>query len=78
MGEEGEARARLRHHQPVPSQYRKWWVMGQRAWSVGGEREKTYSGILIQAFLREMSCRDDMLPKISKYELEPPGLCHEG
>ena len=21
------ARARPRHHQPVPSQYRKWWVM---------------------------------------------------
>jgi len=22
------ARAKPRHHQPVPSQYRKWWVMG--------------------------------------------------
>ena len=24
------ARVRPRHHQPVPSQYRKLWVMGQR------------------------------------------------
>ena len=24
------ARARSRHHQPIPSKYRKWWVMGQR------------------------------------------------
>ena len=38
--EEGEAHARPKQHQPVPSQYRKWWVMGQRTWSGGGEREK--------------------------------------
>ena len=24
------ARTRPRHHQHVPSQYKKWWVMGQR------------------------------------------------
>ena len=24
------AHARPRHHQPIPSQYRRWWVMGQR------------------------------------------------
>ena len=65
-------------HQPIPSQYRKWWVMGQRAWSSGGEREKTYSGVLAQALLGEMSCWDDMPPKRNKDKLEPPGACHEG
>ena len=73
-----EAHARPKHHQLVPSQYRKWWVMGQRSWSSGGEREKTYSVVLAQALLGEMSCWDDMPPKRSKDELEPPGACHEG
>ena len=52
--------------------------MGQRAWSGGGEREKTYFGVLAQVLLREMSCWDDMPPKRSKDELEPSGACHEG
>ena len=47
---EGEAHARPRHHQPVPSQYRKWCVMSQRAWSGSGEREKTYSGVFARLF----------------------------
>ena len=52
--------------------------MGQRAWSGGGEREKTYYGVLAQALLGKMSCWDDMPPKRSKDELESPGACHEG
>ena len=51
--------------------------MRQRAWSGGGEREKTYSGVLTQPFLEEMSCWDDMPPKRSKDELEPLGAYHE-
>ena len=47
-GEEGEAYARPRHHQPVPSQYKRWWVMGQRAWSGDWERKKKK---LIMVFL---------------------------
>ena len=52
--------------------------MGHRAWFGGGEREKTYYGVLAQILLGEMFCWDDMLPKRSKDELEPPGVCHEG
>ena len=77
-GEEGEARARPKHHQPVPSQYRKWWVMGQWAWSGSGQREKTYSRVLAQVLLGKMSYWDNMPPKRSKDKLEPPGACHEG
>ena len=28
--------------------------------------------------MREMSCWDEMPPKRSKDELEPPGACHKG
>ena len=36
------------------------------------------SGVPAQAFLRKMSCWDDITPKRSKDELEPLGACHEG
>ena len=52
------------------------WVRGRGL--VVGREKKTYSGIFAQTFLREMSCWDDMPPKRSKDELEPPGACHEG
>ena len=52
--------------------------MGQKAWSGGWEREKTYFGVLAQALLGEMSCWNDMSLKRSKDEFEPPGACHEG
>ena len=39
---------------------------------------KTYSGVLTQALLGEMSCWNDILPKKSKDEIEPLGACHEG
>ena len=52
--------------------------MGHRAWFGGGEREKTYYEVLAQILLGEMFCWDDMPPKRSKDELEPPGACHEG
>ena len=42
------------------------------------EKEKTYSGVLAQAFLGEMSCWDNMRPERSKDELEPLGACHKG
>ena len=63
-GEEGEARARPRHHQPVPSQYRKWWVIGQRAWSGGGERkEKPILGFLLRLFWGKCPARITCHPK---------------
>ena len=41
---ERDARARPRHHQPVPSQYRTWWGHGPeirgKGGMVGGERGK--------------------------------------
>ena len=42
-----------------------------------GER-KTYSGVLAQTLLGEMSCWNDILPKRSKDELEPLGACQKG
>ena len=54
------------------------WVRGHGL-AVGREREReTYSRVLTQALLWEMSYLDDMPPKRSKDELEPPGACHEG
>ena len=47
------------------------------AWSGCGERKKTYYGVLAQALLGKMSCWDDMPPKRSKDELEPPDACYE-
>ena len=52
------------------------WVKGHGL--AVGRGKKTYSGVLAQALLGEMSCWDDMPPKRSKDELEPPGACHEG
>ena len=43
-----------------------------------GRGKKTYSGVLAQVLLGEMSCWDDMPPKRSKDELQPLGVCHEG
>ena len=51
--------------------------MSQMAWSGCGERKKTYYGVLAQALLGKMSCWDDMPPKRSKDELEPPDACYE-
>ena len=45
----------------------QWWGEG-----------KTYSGVLAQALLGEMSCWDDISLKGSKDELGPLGACHEG
>ena len=52
------------------------WVRGHGL-AVGREKE-TYSGILAQALLGEMSYCNDIPPKRSKDKLEPPGACHEG
>ena len=46
------------------------WVKGHGL--AVGRGKKTYSGVLAQALLGEMSCWDDMPPKRSKDELEPP------
>ena len=54
------------------------WVRGKRAWSGGGERGKTYFGVLAQAPLGEMSYWDDIPPKGSKDELGPLGAYQEG
>ena len=55
------------------------WVRGKRGHGMAvGRGEKTYYGVLTQALLGEMSYWDDMPPKRSKDELEPPGACHEG
>ena len=52
------------------------WVRGHSL-AVGREKE-TYSGVLAQALLGEMSYWNDIPPKRSKDKLEPPGACHEG
>ena len=39
---------------------------------------KTYSRVLAQTLLGEMSCWDDIPPKRSKDELEPLNAYHEG
>ena len=45
-----------------------WW------WGEG----KAYSRVPAQVLLGEMSCWDDILPKRSKDELKPLGVCLEG
>ena len=54
------------------------WVRGKRAWSGGGEREKTYSGVLAQALLGDTFYWDDIPPKGRNDELGPLGACHKG
>ena len=55
------------------------WVRGKRGHGLAvGRGEKTYSGVLAQALLGEISCWDGMPPKRSKDELESPGACNEG
>ena len=66
---EREARARLKHHQPVPSQYRTWWGHGPevrgKGWCglVVGRGEKIYSRLLPKPLLGGTSCWDDRPPK---------------
>ena len=77
---ESGARARPRHYQPVPSQYRSGgsWVRGKRRYGLAMERrESLFWGSLSDSF-REISCWDDIPPKRRKDELEPLGACHEG
>ena len=47
-------------------------------WSDGEEKEGTYFGVPAQALLGEMSCWDDIPPKIDKHELESLGACYKG
>ena len=55
------------------------WVKGKRGHGLAvGRGKKIYFGVLAQALLGEMSCWDNMLPKRSKDELEPPNACHKG
>ena len=66
---EREARARPKHHQPVPNQYRTWWGHGPEVRGKGGcglvveRREKIYSRLLLKSLLGGMSCWDDRPPK---------------
>ena len=53
------------------------WVRGHGLAVGRGIKKKTYYGVIAQALLGEMFCWDDMPPKRSKDELEPPGACHE-
>ena len=54
------------------------WVKGKRGYGLAvGRGKKTYSGVLAQVLLGEMSCWDDMPPKRSNDELELLGACHE-
>ena len=75
-----KARARPKHHQPIPSQYDvvKLWIRSKKAWSSSRERKKTYSKVPAQVLLGEMSCQDDIPPKRSKGKWEPLDACHEG
>ena len=54
------------------------WVRGKNAWFGGGEKGKTYFEVPTWVLVGEVSCWDDISPKISKAELEPLGACHEG
>ena len=76
---ESEARARPRPHQPIPSQYRRWRGHGSevRGYGLAVGRGENHSRVPAQAFLGEMFCWDDILPKGSKDELGPLGACHE-
>ena len=62
---EREARARPKHHQPIPSQYRIWWGHGPEVRSKGGcglvvgRGEKIYSRLLPKLLLGGTSCWDD-------------------
>ena len=66
---EREARARPRHHQPIPSQYRTWWGHGPEVRGKGGcglvvgRGEKIYLQLLPKPLLGGMSCWDDRPPK---------------
>ena len=66
---ERKARARPRHHQPVPSQYRTWWGHGPEVRGKGGcglvvgRGEKIYSRLLLKSLLGGTSCWDDRPPK---------------
>ena len=72
---------RLRHHLPVPSQYRGGGpqVRGMRwcALAVGRKGEPILE-FPLKLFWGEMSCWDDISPKRSKYELESLDACHRG
>ena len=78
---EREARARPRHHQSVPSQYRTWWGHGPEIRGKGGyglvvERgERIYLRFLPKSLLGGTSCWDDRPPKRGKFEGEPLGAC---
>ena len=46
-------------------------------WSGGKEKGEAYSGVLAQAFLGEMSYRNDILPKKGKHKLESLSACYK-
>ena len=66
---------RLRHHLPIPSQYREdgSWVRGKRECGLVVGRRGAYFGVLAQALLGKMSCWNDISPKRGKHKLESLG-----
>ena len=81
---ERKAHVRLRHHQPMPSQYGTWWghgpeIRGKREYGlVVGRGENAYFAAPTQAILGGTSCWDDRPPKRGKVEGKSLGACLEG
>ena len=71
---------RLKHHLPIPSQYRKSgaWVKGMRCVVQRWGEKGAYFEVPAQALLGEMSYWGDISPKRSKHELEPLDACYRG
>ena len=68
---EGKARMRLRHYQPVPSQYGTWWGHRLEVRGYGlvvGRGEDTYFAVPTQALSGGTSCWDGRPLKRGKVE----------
>ena len=81
---EREARARPRHHEPVPSQYRTWWGHGPEVRGKGGmvwwwgEGKRSILRLLPKPFWEVRPAGMTNHPKEARLRGEPLGACLEG
>ena len=76
---EWSAHTRLKHHQPVPNQYKgnEPWVRGKREYGLTiGRREKPILGFLLKLFWGKCPAEMTYHPKKGKNELESLGTCY--